>query len=216
MEMSIETILALDRQKKILILAATLVLISAAYVWIFFLPTQGEIRKLDRKLSKLLNKKAEQEAIAQNLAAFKREYRHLERALQEAMAQLPDKKEIPALLENISNLGRESGLEVALFKPGREKKKDFYAEVPVDIKVLGSYPNLVGFFFKIGNLPRIVNITEMSIKRAKDSGSPFLLDTACKAVTYKFLEESERGPAGEGGKPTKKGRKIKRRKVKGR
>ncbi len=212
MEISLETILALDRNKKILILAGVLALLTALYVWFLFLPAHETIGKLDTKLSRLLDKKAEQEAIVQNLAAFKREYEHLEQSLKLAMAQLPDKKEIPSLLENISNLARESGLEVALFKPGAQKPKDFYAEVPVDIKLVGNYPNLLRFFYSVGNLPRIVNISDLSIKKSSKPGaSPSSsLDTECRATTYKFLEESER-PAQQKEGQTKKSRRSTKR-----
>ncbi len=203
MEFSLNTILALDRTKKILILAGVLVLLTAVYVWALFLPAHQKIAKLDRKLSDLLDKKAEQEAIVQNLAAFKREYHQLELSLSHAMAQLPDKKEIPALLENISNLGREAGLDVSLFKPGAQKPKDFYAEVPVDIKLVGSFRNLLTFFYSVGNLPRIVNISDLSIGKDKDSASASSLNAACKATTYKFLEESERPTQQRDGKPAK-------------
>lgn len=214
MQFSLDTILALDRTKKILILAGVLVFLTALYVWLLFLPAYKEIENLDRDLSKLLEKKAEQEAIAQNLAAFKREYQRLELSLKQAMAQLPDKKEIPSLLENISNLGRESGLEVALFKPGAPKPKDFYAEVPVDIKLEGSFNNLLVFFYQVASLPRIVNISDLTVNRSKKGESPSTLDTACKATTYKFLEESERRAAAAEAKPVKGQPKQSRRSTK--
>jgi type IV pilus assembly protein PilO len=210
MEFSLDSILALDRTKKILILAGVLVLMTALYVWLLFLPAHRTIQQLDQKLSGLLEKRAEQEAIVANLAAFKREYRRLEQSLKQAMAQLPDKKEIPSLLENISNLGRESGLEVSLFKPGAQKPKDFYAEVPVDINLVGSYHNLLTFYYRVGSLPRIVNISDLSIKKSKEGATPSSLDTACKATTYKFLEESERPVQGEDGKPRKSRRSQRR------
>lgn len=210
MELSLDSILALDRTKKILILAGVLVLLTALYVWLLFLPAHKTIQQLDQKLSGLLEKKAEQEAIVANLAAFKREYRRLEQSLMQAMAQLPDKKEIPSLLENISNLGRESGLEVSLFKPGAQKPKDFYAEVPVDINLVGTYHNLLTFYYRVGSLPRIVNISDLSIKKSKDGATPSSLDTACRATTYKFLEESERPVQGEDGKPRKSRRSQRR------
>ncbi len=214
LELSLDTILALDRTKKILILVGVLVLLSALYVWFLFLPAQNTINELDKELTGLLQKKAEQEAIVANLAAFKREYRNLQQSLNLAMAQLPDKKEIPSLLENISNLGRESGLDVSLFKPGAQRPMDFYAEVPVDIKLVGSYPNLLTFFYRVGNLPRIVNISDLSINRSKDGVSGSSLDTACKATTYKFLEESERPQRGEDGKPVRGQKKSRRSQTK--
>lgn len=201
MEISLDTILALDRTKKILIVAGVLVLLTGLYVWFLFLPAHKTIQALDRTLSGLLDQKAEKEAIVADLEAFKREYHRLEQSLQQAMAQLPDKKEIPSLLENISNLGRESGLDVSLFKPGAEKPRDFYAEVPVEIKLLGTYHNLLTFFYRVANLPRIVNISDLQVSRTK-KGPPSTLDTACKATTYKFLEESERPVVqGQDGKP---------------
>jgi len=203
MEISLDAILALDRTKKILILAGVLVLLTALYVWLLFLPSHNTIQQLDGKLSALLVKKAEQEAIVANLPAFKREYQRLEQSLNHAMAQLPDKKEIPSLLENISNLGRESGLEVALFKPGAQKPRDFYAEVPVDMKLVGTYHNLLNFCYRVGNLPRIVNISDLTVNKSKGEATPFSLDTVCKATTYKFLEESERPVQAEDGKPAK-------------
>jgi len=203
MELSLDKILALDRTKKILILAGVLVLLTALYVWALFLPAHEKISQLDKKLSALLVKKAEQEAIVANLAAFKREYHQLELSLTQAMAQLPDKKEIPSLLENISNLGREAGLDVSLFKPGAQKPKDFYAEVPVDIKLVGSFHNLLTFFHSVGNLPRIVNISDLTIKKNEKGVSASSLDTACKATTYKFLEESERPKPAQDGKPAR-------------
>jgi len=203
MQLSLDAILALDRTKKILILAGVLALLTALYVWFLFLPSHKTIQQLDGELSTLLVKKAEQEAIVANLPAFKREYRRLEQSLNHAMAQLPDKKEIPSLLENISNLGRESGLEVALFKPGAQKPKDFYAEVPVDMKLVGTYHNLLNFCYRVGNLPRIVNISDLTINKSKGEATPFSLDTVCKATTYKFLEESERPVQGKDGKPAK-------------
>lgn len=204
MELSLQKILTLDRPKRMMILGGTLVLICLAYVWFFFLPLRARMTQLDAKLTQLLSKKAEQEAIAQNLEAFKQEYQEMERALQTAMAQLPNKKEIPTLLENISNLGRESGLELPLFRPGLEQPKDFYAEVPIDIKLLGSFQNMLDFFFYVGALPRIVTVSDLVIEQAKKQQSPNALEATCKATTYKFLEEAERAAQAEKASKKKK------------
>ena len=208
MELTLERILRLDRSKRILILVGTLLLLVGVYVWLFFLPMRTNLGQLDTRLSKLLSQKAEQEAIVQNLPAFRAECRNLENQLNAAMAQLPNKKEIPTLLQNISNLGRESSLDVPYFKPGNEIKKDFYAEVPVDIKLSGPYHAMLKFFYQVGNLPRIVNIADLSVEIKSKGDSPDELEAACRAVTYKFLEESEREPAdqtgGKRGKSKKK------------
>lgn len=204
MEISLQKLLTLDRPKRLMILGGTLVLICLAYTWFFFVPLREQMKRLDGKLTQLLNKKAEQEAIAQNLEAFKQEYQEMERALQTAMSQLPNKKEIPTLLENISNLGRESGLELPLFRPSLEQPKDFYAEVPIDIKLLGSFQNMLDFFFYVGALPRIVTVSDLVIEQPKKRESPNLLEATCKATTYKFLEEAERAAQAEKASKKKK------------
>jgi type IV pilus assembly protein PilO len=204
MELNLEALRKMDRTKKWILLCAVLGVMIGIYVWALYLPMRAELQKQERKLTGLLNKKAEQEAIVQNLEAFKAECRNLEIELQKALAQLPNKKEIPTLLQNISNLGRESGLEMPFFKPGISTKKDFYAEVPVDIKLLGPYQNMLSFFFQVGALPRIVTVQELTVQYARKDAPQDYLDAACKAVTYRFLEESEREPPKEKG--TKKGK----------
>ena len=204
MTFNLEQILRLSRSRKLLVLFGVLGLILALYIWLFFLPLQNEIRAKNRRLSSLLSQKAEQEAIVENLEVFKTEYLHLQESLNKAMAQLPNQKEIPSLLENISNLGRECGLELPLFKPDKEVPKDFYAEVPVDMKISGSFLNIATFFYKIGRLPRIVTISNIEIsapkqqnapKQQKDQDNDSLLDASCRATTYRFLEPNERPEA---------------------
>ena len=177
-----------------MILIGIMVLLGVVYFWLFFLPLQKEIKKRDVKLSQLLIQTAEKEAIAQNLAAFRKECENLELKLQAAVTQLPSKREIHALLQNISNLGRESGMEMPYFKPGASTKKDFYAEVPVDIKLLGSYHDFLGFLYRLGKLPRIVNMKDIKVKAAIKEDSRNKLEVTCKATTYRFLDESERAP----------------------
>ena len=192
MDINLDTLRRLDRTKKLIIMAVLFALVIGLYIWLLYLPMRANIQQREKRLTALMNKMAEQEAIVQNLEAFKAECRNLEIELQRALAQLPNKKEIPSLLQNISNLGRESGLELPYFKPGFEKKKDFYAEVPVDIKLLGPYRNMLSFFYEMGGLPRIVTVQDLTIEYAPKGAPPNHLDAACKAVTYRFLEEHER------------------------
>ncbi|MCK7509135.1 MAG: type 4a pilus biogenesis protein PilO [Desulfobacterales bacterium] len=106
------------------------------------------------------------------------------------MKQLPDKSEIPTLLENVSSLGTAAGLQFKLFKPMPEVPKNFYAEIPVDIQVEGKYRDIVTFFDNVSKMPRIVNIVNI-IYQAPQKGSRSggtMVSTSCKAVTYKFIE----------------------------
>ena len=163
MNFSLENILRLDKKYRVLILVGTLFVITIIYVYLLYMPSNQKITKLNKELDKLLDKKAEQEAIIQNLDEFKKENQQLKQTLQLAMAQLPDKREIHSLLQNISNTAREAGLKVPLFRPHKEIKKDFYAEVPVELNLIGSHGDLLAFFTRISQVPRIVNISIKSI-----------------------------------------------------
>lgn len=217
MTIKLEKLLALDRTKRLLVLAGTIVFVLALYVWLFFLPLYHEINRLEVKLAGLLDKKAEQEAIVENLENFKKEYLRLQASLDKAMAQLPNQKEIPSLLENISNVGRECGLELPLFKPDKEVPKDFYAEVPVDIKILGAFGDIVNFFYKVGRLPRIVTISTFEIStpkgKEKELARQDRLEASCRAITYRFLEPNERAEAAKQEKKPGRGKAPPKRKV---
>ena len=110
--------------------------------------------------------------------------------LKKAMRLLPDKKELPQLLDGITSAGKLAGLDFLLFQPGKEVNKGFYAEIPVVIKVTGLYHDVAVFFDKVSKLPRIVNIGEVKIK-SEDRGDSNILTTSCIAKTYRFIEGSD-------------------------
>jgi type IV pilus assembly protein PilO len=123
------------------------------------------------------------------LRAMKAEY---EGRLKEAVAELPDQKEIPDLLTNISNKARESGLDILLFRPKAENPQDFYSEIPVDVTVRGGFHNLVGFFDEVGRLNRLVNINNIEMKNLKPNDDQTIVDTTALVTTFRFLSEAER------------------------
>ena len=125
-----------------------------------------------------------------------------------AMKKLPEKEEIPSLLTAISDSGQAVGLDFLLFEPKAEKKKEFYAEIPVAMSLRGDYHNLAIFFDQVARLNRIVNIENIQMSRGKSkSKTGNKLTVNCTAVTYKFIDEPPK-------KITKKKKKKKRRKKK--
>ncbi|WP_370543312.1 type 4a pilus biogenesis protein PilO [Geobacter sp. OR-1] len=135
----------------------------------------------------------EKKKIADQLPKFKSEYAKLQKDLESALTELPNQKEIPSLLTSITNVGKAAGLDFLLFKPKAEAAKGFYAEVPVDITVSGSFMNVANFFIAVGNLPRIVNIGNVNfadIKYDKDKGRTNLR-VNCLATTFRFLDKKE-------------------------
>jgi len=187
---TLNPIVKLPKSKKILILACVLGAIVSLYAYLVYLPASAEIEKEKADISKLETQLRELRTIAANMKRFRVESGKLREELELAMAQLPTSKEIPSLLANISNLGKEAGLEFLLFRPAPEVNREFYAEIPVEIKVTGTYNDVAIFFDKVGKLPRIVNISGVSMEGAKEALGRWEVTTSCTATTFKFIEKA--------------------------
>jgi type IV pilus assembly protein PilO len=101
--------------------------------------------------------------------------------------QLPSKAEMDALLSDINQAGLGRGLQFELFKPGQVLVKDYYAELPIDIKVAGNYHDVGSFTSDIANLPRIVTLNSMSLVAGKDG----VLTLEAVAKTFRYLDKDE-------------------------
>ncbi len=180
---------SLSRLQKILLCGALFAVAVGAFTWFFYLPKLKKIGELREQLAKL---EKQLETVKQKASELKRYQAEMEKAEADfrlARRKLPETEEIPALLASISQSGQDTGLEFVLFQPKPEVRKDFYAEIPVAVKVVGNYHNKALFFDRVSKLSRIVNIVDIQMAPQK-SGSA--LDTACTAVTYKYIEEPEK------------------------
>ncbi len=192
---------ALPFKKKLLIYVGTLIVVIAAFTALLIFPKYQGIVGLQTDLEEAQATLATAKAKAANSERFKAELEATQREFEKALQLLPDQKEIPALLTNISDLGRKAGLEFILFKPKEEVQKDFYAEIPVEIVVLGSYHSVAIFFDKVSKLPRIVNISNVIMTDPKVLDGEVLVRTSCLATTYRFTGTK----ADEGDKAKKEG-----------
>lgn len=156
-----------------------------------------ERTELETSVEELNAKITHERRLARNLKRFREEVKDLDIKLKFALQELPDKREIPDLLSAISNLARDAGLEVSLFKPKPENLKEFYAEVPVDISVSGTFHQVATFFDEVGNLSRIVNIDAIAIKEPKVKPELIEIKADCVGTTFRYLDESERKLAKE-------------------
>jgi type IV pilus assembly protein PilO len=205
----------LSKVQRILIFSGVFVLIICIFVYASFKPKFQQISKLNKDLKTLEQKLKVAQANAADLEKFQKKMQEAEAEFKTAMKQLPEKEEIPSLLTSISRSGQDVGLEFLLFEPKPEVRKEFYAEIPVAMQVIGGYHDLAVFFDKVARLSRIVNIKNITMGRAgsakgnrKNQGQlpqSDELSTSCTAVTYKFVE-----PAPE--KPSKKKTRNSRRK----
>ncbi len=184
----------LDRPKhqKAGLLAGLILVILLLDYLSFYSPLADQIADLSAHIESARTERDKKKKLAANLPALKEQVRLLDGMLKEAMAQLPDRKEIPDLLSSISTKVTESGLEILLFRPRPENPQEFYAEVPVDILVRGGFQNLVTFFDEVGRLPRLINLQNIEIKNPKINGDQVTVEASTLATTFRFLDEAER------------------------
>jgi type IV pilus assembly protein PilO len=208
MAVSMDSIIKLPTSKKILILIAILCIITGIYFYILFIPQRDEINLKKEELTKLMRELNESKSIARDLEKFKGEVKKLNEELEKALTQLPNEKEIPEILKSISSLGKESNLEFTLFRPKPEEPQQFYAKVPIELVALGNYHNIGMFFDKVSKLPRIINVVDFNMSRAKDlkgkGESDVIVKTSCQINTYRFIEKKAPEKKGEAKESEKK------------
>jgi type IV pilus assembly protein PilO len=125
---------------------------------------------------------------AANLEAYKLQLGEMERSFGAMLRQLPGKTEVPNLLVDISQTGLAAGLSEKLFQPGAEKSNGFYAELPIHIRLVGSYHEFGSFISGIAALPRIVTLSDISITPADNkSYDNLIMDVTAK--TYRYIED---------------------------
>jgi len=193
----LDAILERSTAQKIAMLAVTVILMIALYYSFLFGPRADELAKLADSVEIARNEKTVKTQKAANLSRLRQDLQRLDAELKKAIAQLPEKKEIPELLSSISSKAQQSGLDVLLFRPRAESYQEFYAEVPVDITVKGNFYNTVNFFDEVGRMDRLVNIDNIGFKNPTVSGDNVVLETTSVATAFRFLDEAERKKVAE-------------------
>jgi len=180
----------LSPAKKFLIMLVVAALIPGLYWYSFHRSKAKTIGHLRIDLSNKQAKLNENKAIVRNLPRFKEEVEKLNLRLGKVVQELPNSREIPNLLETISNLGAVSGLEVVFIKPRADVDQGFYAEVPIQIKVKGGYHEMGMFMEAVSKLPRIINVSDITMGNPKedDRSGAIVLDISALATTYRYLE----------------------------
>jgi len=187
--------LPLDKKLKIVIAIVLFLLPIILFYFLWFQPQTVKTSQLVQQKDNLTKDVQKAKVRAANYEKFKAELEATETLFEEKAALLPKDKEIPSLLTNISALGRGSGLDFLAFKPGADIPKDFYSEIPIDIKVRGPYHNLGVFLDQISKLDRIVTVSNIDMGGPKKEGSEMLLNSSCRLVTYRFTNIKITQPA---------------------
>ena len=181
----------------------------------YFFYWSGQFEKQEkgaREEQKLRDEYKSKMAQAINLEALKQQKIEVDKSVVLLEKQLPSKSEMARLLSDINQAGVGRGLQFELFKPGQEVVRDYYAELPIEIKVTGRYNDIGAFAADMANLPRIVTLNNMSVVTGKDGA--LQLDAVAK--TFRYLDQDELNAQRQAREDKKaKGKKGKKAKGKG-
>jgi type IV pilus assembly protein PilO len=192
----LERFAKLPKPKRMAVLVLLCAAVIGLYGYLFYRPARAELARAQTQERELQRKVGEVRAIVANLATFEKELEELEGRLKLALRQLPDSKELPVLLTDITSLGKDAGLEFKRFRPQAEVVRDFYAEVPIEIEFSGGYHDIARFFDKVSRLPRIVNVSRLEMELADADLEGTRLSVKGEATTFRFIErEAGQAPA---------------------
>lgn len=174
--------------QRAIVFVATFFMIGSIFYVLSYKPDTQHIAGLKAAIKQQENRLLELKRIAAEVEVIQHEVTASERELAQLLTMLPDQKEVPGLLDSVSQLGAQAGLENILFQPQPEQLQEFYAVIPIRLDLLGRFHELGIFFDKISKLNRILKVEDLSLARRSDSS----LQVGCTIVTYRFLEQAER------------------------
>jgi type IV pilus assembly protein PilO len=170
---------------------AFLVLALALSYYFVWTDQRPELQRRQAEELTLRQEFHDKHAKAVNLEVYKGQLKDIERSFGALLRQLPSKTEVPNLLVDISQTGLAAALQEKLFQPGQEIKQDFYAELPIKIRLTGTYHEFGEFVSGIAALPRIVTLHDIEITPVDKNSSGGQLQLDLTAKTYRYLDDSE-------------------------
>jgi len=161
------------------------VLLLAVLDWYFlYQPYSEEMAALQERITSKRQTVEKYQKIAAQLETFRTQVSELEARLHALLRELPESREIPGMIRQISDLGVRTGLQISLIKPMLELRKEFYAEIPIQVRVKGQYHAVGRFFDDLAHLERIISVDGIQIEATSQ-------ETQCLATTFRFLDEAE-------------------------
>jgi type IV pilus assembly protein PilO len=176
--------------KLVLLGILAIVLIGLGY-WFLWSPAIDDLNQAKAKEQELRQTFVTKKAQAIKVDAYKQQMIDIEKTFGALLKQLPDKSQMDGLLTDINQAGLGRGLEFDLFKPGQETVADFYAEMPIQIKIKGNYHDVGAFATDISKLSRIVTLNDLNIAPLNKDTKDSILTMEATAKTYRYLDSSE-------------------------
>lgn len=172
---------------KVIILIGVLLFVLTIGWWTGWRVQSDELEEKRQQEQRLKEEWRTKKVQAVNLDEYQKQLAEINRSFGALLKQLPDASEMESLLADINQAGLGRGLQFDLFKPGAETFQEFYAELPITIRVSGSYHDLGAFTGDIAKLPRIVTLNDIDVTPSKEGG----LTMSAVAKTFRYLDEAE-------------------------
>jgi len=185
------------QQAKMVFCAFVALLIMGLSYFLLISDKRDELASLERKETELREEFSKQQKRAVNLEPLKQQLAQMEQVLQQMLRQLPSKTEMPDLIIDVSQTALSSGLVNELFEPEQEQVREFYAEKPIKLRMVGSYHQFGAFVSGVASLPRVVILTMHDINlKPKDPKTGITARTGALELsgtvkTYRYLDEAE-------------------------
>lgn len=191
MEQLIDKVLKANWAAKIGIVLAVAVVATGLNWYVFTDDLQVQIERTEEQRKQLEGDFIDKKQIADNLNEYRRQKELLEQKLEAALMELPQDKAIDELLRQVNDVGVKAGLEITAVEPQGEQKEQFYARIPVKMKVAGNYHEIAVFFDSVGKLKRIVNVTNIKFSSPTKKNEKMVLAADFQATTFRFLKADE-------------------------
>ena len=167
--------------------------------WLFVIDRRDTLAAAEAKELQLRGEFEDKQGRAANLEPLKQQLAQMELMLQQMLRQLPSKNEMPDLIVDISQTALATGISNELFQPGAETAKEFYAEKPIALRLVGTYHQFGAFVSGVASLPRVVIMTMHDISLTPRAGKPGQLVLSGTVKTYRYLDEEEAAEAAAAG-----------------
>jgi len=189
---------------RVLIFSITILLLVGGFLYLVYIPKSDEINQVKQNIAKLKQDISRLKKMKRGLPKFKEKQIKIQKKFEKILELLPKEREIPDLLEQVSQLGVKSGLEMRHFKPEKEELQDIYVEIPVSIEVGGTYAEVALFFDRLKRMKRIVNVKAIRIIAKKELSAKMTLSSTqsetkfiveliakCTVRTYRLKNEAD-------------------------
>ncbi|MEN6615670.1 MAG: type 4a pilus biogenesis protein PilO [Syntrophorhabdus sp.] len=185
-------------QKYILIVMVVLVVVVVGLLYYFLMIPQLEQKaRVSKELKDLRGELTKLKDIQKNMAKHRQDYAQMQETLQEVMRQLPESKDIPNLLRSLTGVSEETRLKLVKFEPKQIRNKDFYSEIPFEMKFTGNFGNLASFLDGVRKQERIISISDFTME-AKGPPHSVMIEGTCNANAYVYSKEPVKQAAPKG------------------